>query len=153
MIMQEIEEKKFLLNYAKKVRLNAKISDIKILKWLNDYDILIIFKDGEKYIYDTYTDYYRFIKYNSQYLTKRQWRLEFKDRLQQLMDRKNITQMKLAKLTKTSQPMISKYVSGESIPSAYMMSKIIEALQCTIYDILIIPYILKNYCEESEKDV
>lgn len=56
----------------------------------------------------------------------------FKDRFVQLLQEKDITGYKLAKMTGLSQGLISDYKSGRSVPSAKASLKIAEALGISV---------------------
>ena len=60
----------------------------------------------------------------------------FKDRFVQLLQEKNITGYRLAKITGLSQGLISDYKSGRCIPSAAASTKIAEALGITVDELL-----------------
>lgn len=136
--------------YVSTINPFAKKEQIKVLKWVSDYDILIIFTDGKKYIYDTYTGYHRFLKYKSSHLSKEEWNYEFRLRLKEILQRKKITQHELSNKIKTSQTMISRYLTGESIPTAYTINKIIDALECKVSELIFIPILLKEIYKEVE---
>lgn len=138
--------------YVTSINPFAKKDDIKVLRWVSDYDVLIIFTNGEKFIYDTYTGYYRCLKYKKSYLTKKEWENEFKKRLQEIMQRKKITQEELSQKIETTQQMVSRYLTGDAIPTAYTMNKIIDALECTVNDLIFVPILLKEIYKE-EKNV
>lgn len=109
--------------------------DILQVKELNEWDLLIEFRNGKKVIYDRYTGYHKNIFHNNiNELTEEQEKKEFAYRLRSIMGRKWINQEQLAEMTNTSQVMISRYVSGKSIPSLMMGRKIAKALGCSMDD-------------------
>ena len=109
--------------------------DVVSIDELNEWDLLIKFRDGKKVIYDTYTNYYKEIFYNDiDELTDEQEKKEFAYRLRSIMSRNHITQYQLAELTNTSQVMISRYVRGESVPSAIVLRRIAKILNCSMDD-------------------
>jgi transcriptional regulator with XRE-family HTH domain len=63
-----------------------------------------------------------------------QMRLNFRRRLQTIMNRKWVTQEELAQRINSSQQMISRYLTGQSIPSALTIKKIADALDCNVND-------------------
>lgn len=126
-----------------------KQKDVKFLNWVSDYDILIIFTNEKKFIFDTYTGYYRCLKYKSPYLTKKEWEFEFKKRLQEIMQRKKITQEDLAKKIESTQQIVSRYLNGETVPTAYTMNRIMDALECDVNDLIFIPILLKKIYKEE----
>lgn len=139
--------------YVTSINPFAKKDDIKVLRWVSDYDVLIIFNDNKKYIYDTYTGYHRYLKYNKPYLTKKEWEYEFKQRLQEVVQRKKITQEYLAEKIETTQQMVSRYLTGDAVPTAYTMNKIIDALNCKVNDLIFIPTLLKEIYKEECNNV
>ena len=135
----------YLYQYVKYIDIHAKMDDIDILKWVSQFDVLIKFKDGRIYIYDTFVNMFRFIKYTSKELNEQEFKKEFGRRLQELMARRHVTQLYLADQLNTRQQMISRYINGESLPSTYITAKILDILNCTMDDLLFIPTILKLY--------
>jgi DNA-binding XRE family transcriptional regulator len=109
--------------------------DIEEVRELNEWDLLIIFRNGKKVLFDRFTGYHKNIFYNGiDELTDFQERKEFAYRLRSLMGRRWISQDQLAEMVGTTQPMISKYVRGESFPNALMLRKIAKALKCSMDD-------------------
>ena len=135
----------YLYQYAKMININVTMDDIDILKWVSQFDVLIKFTDGRIYIYDTYLNMFRYIKYKSKELSFQEFKFEFGRRLQELMERRHISQTYLANKLDTRQPMISRYINGNDLPSTYMTVKILDILNCTMDDLLFIPTILKLY--------
>ena len=106
------------------------------MKELNEWDLLIIFKNGRKVIYDRFTGYYKDVFYDSIYeLTEEQEKKEFAFRLRSLMGRRGISQDVLAESIDSTQSMISRYVRGETIPSVIVARKIAKVLDCSIDDL------------------
>ena len=143
-------DQELLLPYAQMCRLNCTIDDIKILKRITQHDIFIVFKDGDKYIFDTFANGFRWLKYKDANLTEQEWNFEFRQRLKDLMARKYITQEDIAKKLNTNQQTISRYINGESIPNAYRMNQLMNILNCGVKDLWFIPLLLKRYFEEEE---
>ena len=50
------------------------------------------------------------------------------------MNRKWVTQEELARRINSSQQMVSRYLTGQSIPSALTLKKIADALDCNVND-------------------
>lgn len=114
----------------------ASQEEIRRLRWINEYDLFVEFINGEKYIYDNYTKYFRFINYTRDTITEEQFRFEFRDRLNSMMQRKNITQEMLAEFIGTSQPMISRYCRGDAMPSQFIIHKMALLLNCQDHELL-----------------
>ena len=126
---------KYLFQYVLKYNPFVKEEDVEDITCINEWDILIKFKNGKKIIYDTFTNYYTEIFYNSiNDITEEQEKKEFSHKLRSLMNRKNITQDELAEKTNTSQVMISRYITGRCIPSVIVLRKIAKVLNCSMDD-------------------
>ncbi len=101
---------------------------------LTHYDLLIEYDDGSKVIYDTLTSTTRGTRerydLSDDYYIKRVFRFN----LYKIMERKWMTQEELAKKVKTSQTMISHYMSGKCMPNAVMLKKLADALNCSVDD-------------------
>lgn len=119
---------------------------------LTEYDILFYLPDGNKILYDDFSFHYRYfnkLNFLKPYLTKKEWEREFRIRLKQLMLRKSLNQEQLSKKIEISQAMLSKYLNGSAIPSAYILNKIIDALDCTANDLLFVPLLIKRIYKEE----
>lgn len=125
----------FLYKYV--INNNPFINEEDILSYeaLNEHDLLITYRNGKKEIYDTYNNTSRRINQpNSNNIDDSQMRLNFRRRLQTIMNRKWVTQDELAQRINSSQQMISRYLTGQSIPSALTIKKIADALDCNVND-------------------
>lgn len=125
----------FLYRYI--INNNPFINEEDILSYeaLNEHDLLITYRNGKKEIYDTYNNTSRRINQpNSNNMDDSQMRLNFRRRLQTIMNRKWVTQDELAQRINSSQQMISRYLTGQSIPSALTIKKIADALDCNVND-------------------
>ena len=128
-------DEEYLWQYVMYINPFAKKEDVEEIKMVNEWDVLITFVDGRKYIFDTYTGYYKNVYYNNiNELTEEQEKKEFAYRLRSLMGRRFINQEELAKRVGTSQVMISRYVRGETLPSIIMVRKIAKVLDYSIDD-------------------
>lgn len=105
--------------------------DIESYEALNEHDLLITYKNGIEEIYDTFSNSSRRIN-NIEYQDDFKIRLNFKRKLQIIMNRKWVTQEELAKRINSSQQMISRYLTGQSIPNIITIKKIAEALNCDV---------------------
>lgn len=125
----------YFLYYVVSVDPFATMDDVEEIKELNEWDLLIVFKNGRKVVYDRFTKYFKDVFYNDiNELTEEQEKKEFAYRLRSLMGRNEITQEELADIINTSQVMISRYVRGENIPSAIVLRKMAKALNCSMDD-------------------
>lgn len=64
------------------------------------------------------------------------WRKEFARRLRKKIAMKGITQVRLGELTGISQPLLSLYTQGKSLPSAQKVSALAKTLNCSVNDLI-----------------
>lgn len=133
---EDVRMNSIIWGYILHIRPYTTQKDIKGLRWINDWDLFIEFIDGEKYIYDTYSKFFKAITYDRYTITEEQFRNEFRDKLNSIMKRKNIDQESLANKIGSSQQMISRYCTGNAMPSQYVIHKIAIALDCNDSDLL-----------------
>ena len=134
--------------YALKINPFITMNEIKEVKEINQWELLFIFENGEKIIYDTDTGYHRNLFYrNIKDLTEEQEKREFGYALRSMMRRKYINQEELAKSIGTSQTMISRYLTGKVMPSILMGRKIAKVLGCSMDELFYIDY--NKYLEED----
>lgn len=109
--------------------------DILSYEALNKHDLLITFKNGKQEMYDTFNNTSRRVNHIDQTkIDDSQMRLNFRRRLQTIMNRKWVTQEELARRINSSQQMVSRYLTGQSIPNALTLKKIADALDCNVND-------------------
>lgn len=135
--------------YIISCKYNAKPSDVKLAERVSEYDVLIMFTDGDMYIYDTFLGMSRKIRYTSSNLTKDEWCFEFGKRLHDLLQRKYITERDFARMLKIQPPALNRYIQGKVAPSGYIMNKILTILEIRADDLLLIPVLLNKYLKEE----
>lgn len=64
------------------------------------------------------------------------WGREFGINLQRMLHRRGVTQGYLAKELNTTEAMVSRYVNGIVVPSAYKACQIAEIIGCDISDLV-----------------
>lgn len=134
--------------YALKIDPFITMDQIKEVKEINQWELLFIFVNGEKIIYDIDTGYHRNLFYkNINDLTEEQEKREFGYALRSMMRRRWITQEELAKNIGTTQAMISRYVSGKALPNILIGRKIAKVLGCSMDELFYINY--NKYLEEN----
>lgn len=114
--------------------------DIEKCEWVNEYDIFIQFKNGKKYIYDTFYNSSRLYNYTSETITEEEWRREFKIRLNNILVRSNTSQEELAKYLGTNQQTVSRYCTGKMMPNIYTINKIAMFFGIDYKELLFIDY-------------
>lgn len=113
----------------------TKPEEVEELVEINEWDLLIVYKDGSRIIFDRSTGYHRNVFYDSIYeLTIEQEKRELARRMRVLMLRAHLTQEQLADMIDISRPMISNYLTGRNIPNAITLKKIAKALKCSMDD-------------------
>lgn len=98
---------------------------------INDFDIMVTLNDGSRIIFDDLDKSMRNLPKSSQEMTELEFCSEFGKRLRKLMYRAGVTQRELSEMTGISQPNISKYFNGKTIPSFYIADRIAKALGCS----------------------
>lgn len=124
--MEEVTS--FLYKYVMNNNPDIQEEDVSSYVALNSHDLLMEFNDGTKIVFDTFANTSRRITNIDGPVSEKQLRLDFRRRLQILMNRKWVDQTELAKRINSTQPMISRYINGQSIPSAITLKKIADAL-------------------------
>lgn len=101
--------------------------------------IRVLMTDGTMYDYHSMSNSIRNIKerpmHHDDTYNEDEWRKVFSDRLTERMCTKCVTQQALADYTGLSKGAINNYVKGNATPSAYALSKLARALDCTVMDL------------------
>lgn len=133
--------KKYLWQYVMSISPFIKEEDVESIEELNEWDLLITFRDGKRVMFDRHTGCHRNVFYDDVgEITEEQEKREFAYRLRSLMGRNGYTQERLAEETKITQAMISRYIRGHAIPSVMVLRRIVKVLGCSMDD-----FFYKNY--------
>lgn len=125
----------YLNYYIYRIDPLATADDVEEITEINEWDLLIVFKNGRKVLFDRFTGYYQNVFYdNINEITEEQEKKEFAYRLRSLMRRSRITQDDLADMLDITRTTISNYIRGASIPSVITARKIAKALNCSLDD-------------------
>ena len=101
----------------------------------SSHELMVIFKDGTRILFDTYANLsHRLNISDNGKLSEDEMKLQFRRRLQIMMNRKWVNQEELARRIGSSQQMISRYLTGQSIPGAITLKLIADALECSTDD-------------------
>lgn len=107
----------------------------------NPFELLIKYPDGTIKVYDDIDKSIRIICHSrediSEDIYEDIWKREFARRIKWRMQRKGYTQEELAAEVGTSQTMINRYLTGKTIPSFYMVTRLATVLDCTPNDLYI----------------
>lgn len=114
---------------------DVKPENVKAFIALNNFDLLITYKNGKRELFNTFDGYRRYIEYETDALTEEQHRKEFPRLLYRMMRQKNVTQEQLARRLDVSQSMVSKYISGKALPGYTVLKKMASVLNCSVDDL------------------
>ncbi len=123
-----------------------KIEDYLEVGWVSEYDLIIYTYDNRVIHYDDTIKGSRYLRYdprNSKTVNETIFNMEFKRRLKDEMQRKNITQEMMADMLDTQQPAISRYIKGTVMPDIYTVYNICVILNCNEEDLTYKFYRLK----------
>lgn len=115
----------------------AYIGDIVDYYLYDDNQLVVELNTGEKVLFDPIERSLRYIR--DVEADEKRWRYEFSQRLRIKMRAKGISQSDLCDATGLSQPTISHYMMGKSVPSLYTAKKIADTLSCSVDDLLRFP--------------
>ncbi len=111
---------------------NYLVKEMEDYEELDNGELLIHLKNGDKALYNPFEDWCRRLPKDSRSMTENECTAEFAARLRNVMRRKGYSQQQLSVRTGISQPAISNYVTGRRMPSFYMIDKIAKALNCSV---------------------
>ena len=97
------------------------------------FELEIDDKDGYTFIYND-MDHSLGLKIDT--CTDAGWKKEFARRLRKKIAMRGITQVMLSEMTRISQPLLSLYAQGKSLPSAQKVSALAKALNCSVNDLI-----------------
>ena len=90
-------------------------------------------EDGYVIFYDAANNGYRiYTPAQTDFSLQQNWLREFSYRLLRAMNLKDMNQFDLAEVTGYSQSSISGYLSGKRCPTSYAMSRMANALECSV---------------------
>ena len=95
--------------------------------------VKIFYKDGTKAVYHKMMRTLRGIRKNNGSVSD--WQRDFRDELVERMYDCGYTQQTLAAKIGISQQTMSNYLNKDSVPSGYVLSKMADALHCSMDDI------------------
>lgn len=114
----------------------------KIAKWhpKGEGEIVVELDDGSAYLYDNFEKTSRWVssvdKLKIDVSDKKKWRMEFAIHLYRRMKILGFTQSDLAWESGISEGSITKYMNGQSLPTAYNLIRLAKVLDCTVDDLL-----------------
>lgn len=103
------------------------------------YEVVAILDDGTRVIYNCLEGTARYIHCRSadtNELDEDEWRKIFAIKLLQKLRDKSLTQLELSEISGVSKISISLYVRGKALPSLYNLTKIANALNCDVSELV-----------------
>lgn len=104
------------------------------------YEVIVVMNDGSVHLYDSFEHSDLYFKTLGDLFKipedEDEWRKQFSYNLYRVMRRNGLSQIELSEESGISPAMITKYMNGESTPTAYKMTKIANALRCNIDDLI-----------------
>ena len=125
---------RFVLDCLRHIDPFATGDEIEEYGMINDNDILFVFKNGNRIIFDTLTNRHRLLYPKGHKLTDKENKREFAIRLRALMKRACVDQETLATRLGTHQVVISRYVNGDFTPDYVRLGEIAKILNCSVDD-------------------
>ena len=107
------------------------------------FEIVVVLNDGSKHIFNSITKSIRKPprpEDDSELISETMWKKEFALRLYEMLSVKGITQSELAEQTGLNPMTISKYIRGQSTPTAYNLASICRVLGCSISQLIDFEY-------------
>lgn len=98
-----------------------------------DWTIMLYLRNGDRAIYH---DLFGSVMAIHKNMTEQEWRKYFSRSLEQMMRFKMITQKQLAEQSGLSQISITKYMNMRTTPSAYVIQRLADELQCSASDLV-----------------
>ena len=122
----------YIFNHISRIDPFVQPEDIQEAYFVNEYDLFVSYKNGEKYIIDTFHNTFSGFYPEGYILSDEEWEMSFRKRLRQRLSRRRMTQEELANRLGISRTTVNRYINGETIPSALMLKKISLVLNCDI---------------------
>lgn len=114
-----------------------KIDDI---QKINSDQILIMYKDGTRYLYECIGDSYRRLPFDPENMTDDEIAFEFMQRFRSMRRLRGYTLTDLQKLTGISLSTLSRYDNGKLTPKVVNLRKLAKALRCNLDDLVLMRY-------------
>lgn len=103
-------------------------------------DVIVVLKNGRVCRYDSFEHSMRYAdsieKLFKSPENEDEWQRIFSYNLYRVMRRRGYNRVGLAESSGVSQAMITNYINGKSIPTAYKLMRIADALGCTVNDLI-----------------
>lgn len=96
------------------------------------FELVVKLSDGKVIMYDDLNGCIRNLPCDDMNMSEEECKREFGIRLRRLMYIKGVTQEDISRETGIAQTTLSRYITGENVPSFYKVDKIAKALKCSV---------------------
>ena len=96
------------------------------------FSLIVTLDDGRKLLFDDIADSTRYLNLDPDSMTEDEMLNEFRYRLKHAMSIRGYNQIRLSEETGISEVMISRYLTGVSVPSFLNVMKIAKVLKCSL---------------------
>lgn len=111
---------------------------VKTYEAISSHELLVEYVNGNKFIYDSYDGWSsRYIPYDNDSLNEEDSKKEFRRILEYNMWAFGINENELSELLGVSRQMVSRYMTGKSLPSYTILKKMSEVFKCTVNDLFL----------------
>jgi len=125
---------------------DLKTKKIKACTAIDIYTLIILYEDGRRELFDLYNHTRRYIGYESDMLTTKETRNEFKFILERLMNILGYSQDDLADKLNISRRTVSRYLNGKALPGYLILKRLADLFGCSVDDLY-----LKSYSREKHR--
>lgn len=137
--MNNFEVNKYMLqNYIDYFR--PRFDEIEDIQEINKCEILIIKKDGSRYIFNDVMSSIRRLPADPDNMTDEQVAFEFMQRFRSMRILRAYNISDLHELTGISVSTLSRYDNGETTPTVINLRKLSKALKCSPSDLILMEY-------------
>nr|DAH43956.1 MAG TPA: hypothetical protein [Caudoviricetes sp.] len=137
--MNNFEVNKYMLqNYIDYFR--PRFDEIEDIQEINKCEILIIKKDGSRYIFNDVMSSIRRLPADPDDMTDEQVVFEFMQRFRSMRILRAYNISDLHELTGISMSTLSRYDNGETTPTVINLRKLAKALKCGLSDLILMEY-------------
>ena len=96
------------------------------------FSLIITLDDGSKILYDDLLDTTRYLNLDPDSMSEEEIMMEFRYRLRHAMSIRGFNQIRLSEETGIPVSMISRYLTGDNVPSILKVIQIARALKCSL---------------------
>lgn len=114
--------------------------EIEDVQEVNQCEIMILYKDGTRYIFNDRTSSIRRLPLDPEDMTDDEVIFEFMQRFRSMRVLRSYTLTDLYEMTGISLSTLSRYENGEGTPTVVNLRKLAKAFRCTLDDLVLMEY-------------